>query len=149
MIRKILSFGRATVGFASLMLSASNGFAAPAIDIYRGSSRVLILSAPDASDPALEKETQQLQGHEAGLHERDMVVIRAVGNQVTGAPKLSLDANRIRRAAGLPADRFSLALIGKDGSVVLKQFRPVAIGALFRTIDAMPMRREEMAAHAK
>ena len=44
---------------------------------------------------------------------------------------------------GAPA--FRVRLVGKDGGVKLDQATPIEVTTLFALIDAMPMRRAEMA----
>jgi hypothetical protein len=58
----------------------------------------------------------------------------------------TLTAQSVRGAVGLPSARFGVALVGKDGSVALRQGQPITTRTLFAAIDAMPMRREEMRA---
>ena len=73
-----------------------------------------------------------------------MVVLSAV-DQPADAPRGGLaGATALRAAVGLPAGRFGVALVGKDGGVKLSRQAPVSTETLFRTIDAMPMRRDEM-----
>ena len=48
-------------------------------------------------------------------------------------------------ARGRPAWRFTVVLVGKDGHVALRSHAPAVAARLFPVIDAMPMRRAEMA----
>ncbi len=83
--------------------------------------RRLVLSAPDARDPAYREQAAVLLPVWAGLVERDFV---------------------IETRFGAPA--FSVVLIGKDGGEKLRRQAPLAPAELFAIVDAMPMRREEM-----
>ncbi|TXM64711.1 DUF4174 domain-containing protein [Methylobacterium sp. WL120] len=103
---------------------------------YRQVSRVLVLSAPDAGDRRLVAQRATIAAARAGLSERDLVVVEAVGG--------GGDAEAIRRRLGLPADAFHAVLVGKDGGVKITEPEPIAPQRLFSTIDAMPMRRDEM-----
>ncbi|UMY18406.1 DUF4174 domain-containing protein [Methylobacterium organophilum] len=99
-------------------------------------SRVLVLSAPGAEDKTLRAQREALASARTRLRERDLVVLEAVGS--------SADAVRLRRRLGLSAEAFHAVLVGKDGGVKLSSQEPIPPQTLFSTIDAMPMRRDEM-----
>lgn len=103
---------------------------------YRGTARVLVLSAPDPADPHLLRQRAELDADRAGSRERDLVVVEAIGAE--------RDALAIRRHLRLPADMFRAVLIGKDGSAKITTDAPIAAQRVFTTIDAMPMRRDEI-----
>ena len=103
---------------------------------YRQVSRVLVLSAPNAGDRRLVAQRTTIAAAGAGLGERDLVVVEAVGD--------GGDAEVIRRRLGLPADAFRAVLVGKDGAAKITEPEPIASQRLFSTIDAMPMRQDEM-----
>jgi hypothetical protein len=120
------------------------GFSATPLEGFRGRRRVLVVSAPSRVDQAFRRQNQWLERAAAGLRERDVVVIRILGNTVGAPDDGRLDAEDVRRATHLDASRFGVALIGKDGSEVFRQSETVTARSLFAVIDAMPMRREEM-----
>ena len=129
-----------------LALAAPVSAAVPSpLAVYRGAARVLVVSAPTLPDPALAQQNRLLKAQGAGLRERDVVVVRIVGDVVTGDPGVRGSAEAWRDAAALPRARFAVVLVGKDGTQAFKEDRPVATAELFSRIDAMPMRREEMA----
>ncbi|KAB1073032.1 DUF4174 domain-containing protein [Methylobacterium planeticum] len=99
-------------------------------------SRVLVLSAPDAADPRLRGQREALASARTDAKARDLVVVEAVG---PGA-----EAETLRRRLDLPARAFRAVLVGKDGGAKLTASEPIAPQRLFATIDAMPMRRDEM-----
>jgi hypothetical protein len=106
----------------------------------------LLVFAPDAANADLVTQRRGLEERRAGVGERDMVVVYVVGDTVTaqGAAKPRADANRLRRQYGVARGAFRAVLIGKDGGVKQSSGRPIPVAALFGTIDAMPMRRDEM-----
>ncbi|MFC5560849.1 DUF4174 domain-containing protein [Methylobacterium aerolatum] len=106
------------------------------LDTSRGRHRVLVVSAPDADDAGLKAQRAALGPVRGGLAERDLVVVEAVG----GTP----EARAVRAGLGLPAGAFRAVLIGKDGGAKLVAEAPIPPQKLFATIDAMPMRRDEM-----
>jgi fructose-specific component phosphotransferase system IIB-like protein len=102
----------------------------------RGTSRVLVVSAPGPEDADLRAQRAALGSVRRGLAERDLTVVEAVG---TGA-----EAAALRKRLRLPEGAFRAVLIGKDGGAKLTATEPILPQSLFATIDAMPMRRDEM-----
>jgi hypothetical protein len=127
--------GRTALGLGLAVLAAGAASAA-SLDSYRDRARVLVLSAPDASDAHLKAQRAALGSVRPRLAERDLVVLEAVGPGV--------EARALRARLGLPADSFRAVLIGKDGGAKLSAEAPIPPQTLFATIDAMPMRRVEM-----
>lgn len=100
--------------------------------------RVLIVAAPSPADPALAEQRRELAGWRQGAAERDVSVVEVIGGRVSGA---SDPAAMLRQRYRLPADRFAVVLIGKDGHEADRSPKPYPARALEQTIDAMPMRR--------
>lgn len=128
------------LGFGAM---ASN---AAAMDKYRWSKRPVVVFAPSDSDLRLVRQRAMLQQARGGLAERDVVVITVagarIGSDLGRGPGVSADA--LRRRFGVPADAFRALLVGKDGGVKLSSREPISARTLFGTIDAMPMRADEM-----
>lgn len=91
--------------------------------------RTLVLRAPAADHPQLLAQRQILDADPDGLFERDIAVVTALN------------------PAGPP--RFEVVLVGKDGRDKLRQSEPLSLEALYRLIDAMPMRRAEQGRRAQ
>jgi hypothetical protein len=105
-----------------------------------------VVFAGNGNDAALALQRQNFADHRSGLVERDIVVIWVVGNSVRsefGQPPGSTAA-QLRARFGMQKPGFRIFLVGKDGGIKLSQSRPLTVNRLFRTIDAMPMRVEEM-----
>ena len=109
-------------------------------------ARVLVISAPEGVDPELRRQEAALGGSRAALSERAVVVIKVIGAMATDERGAPINAAGLRAAVGLSAERFGVALVGKDGGVKLRREKAVTTRELVETIDAMPMRREEMRA---
>ena len=142
-----MSFAR----FAGMILAgASMSQAAPASPLGRfvGHARVLVISAPRASNALLREQNHALASFSAEIDDRDLIVMRAVGGRASDTRADSLEAGEVRRAVGLAPDRFGVALVGKDGGVKFRRTTPISVTALFKTIDAMPMRQDEMKSRA-
>ena len=117
--------------------------------------RVLLLFAPSDRDPRYVQQMQMLAHHGAEMKERDLVLIPVV---TEAGPQITAETLRVIRGPGLSDEeqllarqRFHLApeafatiLLGKDGGEKLRVTAPVSMDRLNRTIDAMPMRKDEM-----
>ena len=105
----------------------------------RWKKRVVLLYAPTADDKLLEQQRTLLRQDESGQQERDLLVLEIMEPQLTTA-----DRRYLRTKLAVPAGHFQVLLIGKDGGVKRREQAPISRKSLFSTIDAMPMRRQEM-----
>jgi len=119
-------------------LAAMAATSQPRVDSLLWKHRVLILSAPSASDPALATQRRLLRGWEQEAADRDLTIVEVVGDNVRGAGD---DAQHLRARYRVSARAFAAALVGKDGHVAQYSAKPISSGDLQSTIDAMPMRR--------
>ncbi|SFV03474.1 protein of unknown function [Methylobacterium sp. 174MFSha1.1] len=122
-----------TLLLGAVLPAAAAGFD---LDRYRWKSRVLVIAAA-ADDPRAGAQGRIAEAAGAGMRERDLVVVRAIGE--------GREAAALRRRLGLPATGFRAVLVGKDGGAKLVAEEPIPAERLFSTIDAMPMRRDEAA----
>lgn len=84
--------------------------------------------------------------HAAGFRERDLVLVGITGTN-PAAPTVVLSAAADRAARNrfhIKAGKFTVILLGKDGGEKLRSHDPVTWETLQTTIDAMPMRKDEM-----
>lgn len=109
---------------------------------YRDAKRLILVVAQTAEQPDFKNQKALLVPSAAELTERDVVVLELLYDKLPPADAAFL----ARQLGGRPA--FAAVLIGKDGGVKAKSLRPIMPPRLFETIDAMPMRREEMRRHA-
>ena len=134
MNRYVPCLARAFLTFALLafVLSAMN---AQRLDDLRWKKRVIIIYAPNGSEQKLSQQEQLLHSHDAELKERDVtqIVLRSRAENPEIAERFNL----------AKAD-FALLLIGKDGLEKLRSREVVSPETLFRLVDSMPMRQEEM-----
>lgn len=119
--------------------------AAGGLQGLRWDARIVVLDTDHAENEHYARQRAILDEDEAGLRERDIVVIRLVGDEVSSTPDVEgLEAGAIRETLGLDGAGFTVLLIGKDGTVKRRSHEPVSLSSLFEQIDAMPMRRREM-----
>jgi len=134
--RTSVRFRAVAVALGSLTAMAATS--QPKVESLLWKRRVLILSAPSASDPALATQRRLLSGWKRDAADRDLTIVEVVGNAVRGAGD---DAQHLRAHYRVTARAFAAVLVGKDGRVAKHSAKPIASGDLQGTIDAMPMRR--------
>jgi hypothetical protein len=137
-----LLFGCFFGGVLTAEAQASNKPAASVATLLKASrwqKRVLLLCAPTATDAALLRQRQLLAPARSDLDARDLLVREAVFDNLSAADKKYV--TETLRTSGAS---FTVLLIGKDGGAKRRETEPVTPGSLFKTIDVMPMRRQEM-----
>jgi hypothetical protein len=115
----------------------------------RDRARPLLLFAPTPNDPALQIQLRRLHDHAADLTARDIVII-AIPFESTSPTHATLTveaAQSVRHRFHIAPTDFVVILIGKDGGEKLRSTKPLTIDKLNETIDAMPMRQQEMRSH--
>ncbi|MDR5815203.1 MULTISPECIES: DUF4174 domain-containing protein [unclassified Caballeronia] len=122
-------------------ISKAGGSTAPSVEQYSWQKRLLIIFAGNADSAALSKQRATIEGSK-GFPERDLLVIEVIGNDVQGVGD---SASALRQRYGVKAGTFRVLLVGKDGGVKLDSHEPIESRELFKTIDAMPMRKQEAA----
>ena len=68
-----------------------------------------------------------------------MLVLEAIEMDLTAPEK-----QYVRQTLGVAPGSFAVVLLGKDGGVKRNDSKPIDPTVLFKTIDTMPMRRQEM-----
>ena len=109
-------------------------------------ARPVLIFAPKPDDPQLVIQMRILEEHAAEAHDRDVVGIALpYANPSSSAVQLSPDdAEAARRKFHVNPGDFAAILIGKDGGVKLRSSKPLSMQKLEETIDAMPMRKDEV-----
>lgn len=113
-----------------------------AIDAREAEPRLIVVFAPSRDDPRLIRQQALLRQSGASLGERDVHIIEVVGDTVAGAYDY---AAALRQRYAVPRSRFGVVLVGRDGGVKLRSAEAIVPRQIERTIDAMPMRRREIA----
>ena len=139
----------------AVALSAVSGLDAVAqvsgvtsLTTLRDHARTLLIFAPRPDDPELRIQLRTSEEHAAEAHDPDLVAIALPYNSPSPrAAQLSPEEAEAtpRRFHVAPAD-FTVVLIGKDGGAKLRSSKPLSMDKLNETIDAMPMRQQEMRA---
>jgi hypothetical protein len=103
---------------------------------FRWKARVLIVLSADPASPALAEQKRQCEILKSGASERDLVLVQALAD--------SPEAKVLRARLSLGNRAFWAVLVGKDGRAKLTAAEPISAQDLATTIDAMPMRQDEM-----
>lgn len=117
------------------------------LDQHQWERRVLLVFAPDSNHVSLQKQFDILTQEKTKVTDRDLVFYKIFtwkGESSVGEQMDKKEINAIRRQFEVPADRFALILIGKDGTEKLRRWSVVPPKEIFDLIDSMPMRQAEM-----
>ena len=121
-------------------------------DLYRP----LLIFSPNDGDARLQQQISFTDDHKPGLAERQVILIAFFehGATAVGATAFYPDGTLgyLTKAEGAAARRrfhiapgdFTVILLGKDGGEKLCSHDPIPFATLRDTIDAMPMRQQEM-----
>lgn len=135
---------------AALLVTATPMSAQQSTDplaAYRWKNRPLLVFAPASDQAAYRSQLQRIRAEEAGFRERDMVLISVLqegGSARDGEPLSAAAAATLRRRYRVAPGDFAVILVGKDGGAKERWAEPAGMEEVFRTIDGMPMRRQEM-----
>lgn len=124
-------------------LASSQVFAMDSLSELKWKNRVVIIFGA-YTDREAEQQTAAIKEQTSELADRDMVVLRVLGDEVRpvyGKSQQVVDAQALKKDVGVEDDGFHVVLIGKDGRVKLRSERPVGGLEMFDLIDRMPMRR--------
>jgi hypothetical protein len=106
---------------------------APTLDSLKDRNRVLLVFAAASQDTQSSQQKLIFHQHEAAMKERDLVLM--------AVPAGSADLRTRFRVA---PRGFTVILVGKDGGEKMRTHQPIPAEKLEQTIDAMPMRQDEM-----
>jgi hypothetical protein len=110
--------------------------------------RLLFLVAPHAEDADLQKQQRDIALRSDAVLDRELIVFQLIADQgLRGETPLTPEAvGALRRQLDVAAEERQVILIGKDGGIKRRAGLDADLRDVFRQIDAMPMRRQEMRA---
>lgn len=114
---------------------------------YQWQHRILLVFAPSTDSSHYRQQMQAWQADVAGTNDRDLKLVQIVGtgeSQVDGRSLSATSAKSLRQQFRIAPEEFAAILVGKDGTEKQRSQTPIDLAMLFRTIDAMPMRQQEM-----
>lgn len=116
---------------------------------YRWENRLLILYSANSEDELVEIQKMHFHSDRAAYEERDLIVFHLTDDSLTNLTlkeiKKDIAVNSLKQHLSVNGrDTFRVFLIGKDGGIKIDSDKPLSNNSIFGTIDAMPMRRNEM-----
>lgn len=132
-----------------MALFAYNPTDAISMDLARfeWKNRLLLIFAPDDMHPHYERIGAEINAQSAEIRDRDLVVFEIFDkdpSKMNASPLSPADVNALRMHFGISRQKYALILVGKDGGVKLKRDNRVPLSEIFKLIDSMPMRKNEM-----
>jgi hypothetical protein len=89
----------------------------------------------------------EISSRQADVDERDLVVFEILESAMSRMNRSPIEPQRaasIREQFEIAPHVFTVILVGKDGGIKLKRNDQVRLEEIFRLIDSMPMRQDEM-----
>ncbi len=135
--------------FCGMFTIMASGGALDSIDLsaYQWKNRLLFLFATSEEDPSYFSLKKEIEHQAMEVLNRDLLIAHVLekGESRLGEVRLnSGQALSLRKQLSVPPGQFMVILIGKDGGEKIRQDRNVELKEIFKIIDVMPMRRQEM-----
>lgn len=118
---------------------------------HRWENRILIVKATDEDSANVKQQLKLFTDNKNGLIERKLVLYKIVNDEYHFIDYAHSHSNKSGAISGdfkstyLPdQEDFKVILLGLDGGIKLQKSSVLNIDKLFSTIDAMPMRQNEM-----
>ena len=108
------------------------------LEAFKWIARPVVVFADSEADPRFREQMELLDARIGALTDRDVVIITDTD------PSAGSELRRKLRPRG-----FILAIIGKDGGVKLRKPLPWSVREISRSIDKMPLRKQEIRARAQ
>jgi hypothetical protein len=139
----------AVICFILVSLTVWNARETLSMDLaqFQWKNRLLFIFSTDKNNPLFKNLKSEIINQQAEVKDRDLVVFEMLERgsaKMNGSDIDRQTADSIRDHFSVPSNKFSLILVGKDGSVKLKRHDHVSLEKVFELIDSMPMRQSEM-----
>lgn len=131
-----------TVFCLALLVPATTHAQTPEVmrlEDYKWENRLLLLFAPDQNHADFSKQNNAISKNTQGMAERDLLVL-----ELTPTGKHAGQRKELLAKFGVEESAYTLILLGKDGLEKYRSQEPLPMEEIFRIIDQMPMRRQEM-----
>jgi hypothetical protein len=133
--------------FTPILQAQSNDYPELNISDYRWENRLLLIFSLDKEQAEYVEFMSRLRDEWRGVAERDLKIISVFRNSksVIDEKKLAESSSEVIKGRYNSNNLdFRIVLIGKDGGSKMVRDEIITVGELFRVIDRMPMRRQEM-----
>ncbi len=148
-----LQFGFGIYNYKKILFALSSifllnvGFSQSPLEQHRWGDRLVLLFAPDSSNVAFHQQLTLLTAEMEKVTDRNLVFYKIFTEKGFAPDDKSLkmeEVRALRQYFDVPENRFTLILIGKDGTEKLRRWEVTKPGEIFDRIDAMPMRQAEI-----
>ena len=109
------------------------------LEAYKWEKRLLLLFATSQDDTELVRQKELIRNNRSGIDERQLEVL----DLVPGSNAASMREDLLKNF-DVKAGSYTLLLIGKDGQEKYRSQKAIPLEEVFKIIDQMPMRRQEM-----
>lgn len=121
------------------------------LEKHKWTNRVLIVKTVDAESNKYQEQIKEFTNSPEELIDRKLILYKIVNNDFTLTNYKNSAFNSSGKISGKLAKNildakeiFEVILIGLDGGIKIQQTKILTKEHLFNTIDAMPMRQNEM-----
>lgn len=117
------------------------------IEDFQWKKRLLLIFSPNSADPLFNSLSNEISSRPGDVEDRDLAIFEILESGVSKMDSSELEPQKsvsIRERFEIPNNTFTVILLGKDGGIKLKRNDHVRLEEIFRLIDSMPMRQDEM-----
>ncbi len=121
------------------------------LDKHRWQNRILIFKTTDAKNAKYQRQLKEFKNSFAGLRERKIILYQIIGSRYQLIDYEQRNQHNIWQDVKMVNNRiidkltdFEVILIGLDGGIKLKQTELLSEQGLYKIIDRMPVRLEEL-----
>ncbi|MBW4602929.1 MAG: DUF4174 domain-containing protein [Calothrix sp. FI2-JRJ7] len=114
---------------------------------HKWKNRILLVFAPSDKNINYQQQVQLFKQQQQGLNERDLLLVTVLDKGTSYSNQQPIDiasAAKLRQKFNINDNDFRVILVGKDGGAKRQDSEVVLAETIFREIDAMPMRQQEM-----
>ena len=130
------------LGFTSLVLAQPDKKIN--IENYLWKNRPILVCAPSNTDSSFQAAQKQLEMYKEDIVERHIVIIDLFEENKGESKSWKNSVQALRKKYNVEKGKLTLILIGKDGGEKMRQIGSIDLQSIFKRIDSMPMRQNEM-----
>jgi hypothetical protein len=109
------------------------------LETYQWKNRLLLVFAPATNHDDYEQQIAGINKAAKGVKDRDLLVF-----ELAAGGKQEAQREELLKQFDVKPGAYTLILLGKDGQEKYRSQQPIGMDEIFRIIDQMPMRQQEM-----
>ena len=110
------------------------------LENYKWKNRLILVFAPDIENDTFREQLSEFENRQEEITQRDLLIFKIYA----GSDLESSQVEKFQSEFDVNPDEFCILLIGKDGTVKMRDNKVVSAETVFDIIDSMPMRQQEM-----